>query len=106
MLLTSWQTTAKVLILVLQYFFKNCIGSALGYWQYFLQEVLVLVLPILFYSIVNNPAAGIKEQLTDTASSRSALVALPRADRQQAGGVGLPLSPRTGTQLPGHSTRL
>ena len=40
---------------VLQYFLKICIGIDIG--NTFFQAVLVLILPILFKSIVNNPDA-------------------------------------------------
>jgi len=56
--------TVKVLVLLQQYQKSIGIGIAIlfwnlywyWYWQYILLGVLALVLPILFKSIVNNPA--------------------------------------------------
>jgi len=62
--------TVKVLVLLKQYQKSIGIGIAIlfwnwyWYWQYILQGVLVLVLPILFKSIVNNPGKITAMELT------------------------------------------
>src|SRR5688572_21457605 len=63
--LTYRKVLVKVLVSVLQYFLEIVLVL-----QYFYYEVLVLVLPILFSSIVNSPAANtLHLDLKSTAAS-------------------------------------
>jgi len=60
-------------VYVIKKYWSKSIGIGIGntfvmrywYWKYFLKQVLVLVLPILSKSIVNNPAATEERQRND-----------------------------------------